>query len=124
MDANAATVSPDEPAAAVARLMAEKEVTSVVVISGGKPIGIVTEHDFISRLLANERDARSVKIADIMSSPLVDISPEASIFDAIATMRKRNFSQLPVTEGGRLVGIVTLDSLLGVLATFFGAHRF
>jgi len=118
------TVSPDDNVTSVARLMAEREVTSVVVVSGGRPSGIVAEHDFISRLLAKEKDPRTTKVSEIMSSPLVDISPEASIFDAVALMRKRNFSQLPVMEGDKLVGIVTLDSLLGVLASFFGAHRF
>ncbi len=124
MVAQVPTVSPDEAATAVARLMAEKEATSVIVVSGGKPIGIVAEHDFISRLLAKEKDPRSAKIGDIMSSPLVDIAAEASIFDAITLTRKRKFSQLPVMEDGKLVGIVTLDSLLGVVASFFGAHRF
>ena len=116
-------VSPDLTVPDVARMMSEKEATSALVVEHDKPLGIVTEHDFLARLLALNKEARTTKIREIMSSPVVDIGPEVSIFDAIVIMRKRNFSQLPVMQKGKLAGIVTLDSLLKFVATFFSAHR-
>ncbi len=114
MTRNVLTVSEDVPVTEAARLMKKNDIGSVVVARGGQPVGIVTERDITYRVVASDKRPGNVKVSEIMSKPLETIPPETTIVGASKIMAKHNLRRLPVTDGGKLIGIVTNKDILFV----------
>ncbi len=117
------TVKPDTKVTNATKIMKDKGSSCIIVSDGDNPIGIVTENDLVIRVLSSERDPQITPVKEIMSTPLIHIDPGASILDAIALMHEKDFSQLPVIEESRLIGLIRLTDLMQHLAGFFSAHR-
>jgi CBS domain-containing protein len=100
------TVGLDETVLKVAKLMAKKEVGCVVIMDGDSPVGIVTERDFVRRVLAEEL-ALNTKVSEVMSEPLVTVHPDSSIRDAARIMVEKKIRRLPVVKNNKLFGIIT-----------------
>jgi len=92
--------------------MAEMEVGSVVITSAGHPAGIVTERDIALKVLLPNKRAGEVKAKEIMSAPLVSISPETTVDEASLLLAKMRLKRLPVVEEGVLRGIVSVRNIL------------
>lgn len=114
MEPSVVTVGPDMPADEVARMMAKKDIGSVVVIENGRPIGIVTERDFCFGVVAKNKMPSKVKVKDIMSAPLKTIGPDTTLKQASRLMAKYNIRRLPVIDKGVLVGIITNKDILAI----------
>lgn len=106
-----------------AMLMARWEVGSLVVIDGHeRPIGMLTDRDLVLRILAPGADAEHVVVGEVMSPFPTTIPEEASVEEALEVMRGTGVRRLPVVRGdGALVGILTLDDLVSLLAAELGA---
>ena len=117
------SVKPETTVTAATKVMKNKGASCVVVGNNKKPVGIVTENDFVVRVLSVGKNPLLTPVREIMSSPLVHVEVETSILDAIAIMHQKNFSQLPVLHGKRMVGLVRLTDLMRYLVGFFSAHR-
>jgi len=100
------TVSLEETVLKAGKLMAKKEVGCLVVMDGDSPVGILTERDFVRRVIAEEL-ALNTKVADIMSEPLETIHPDSSIREAARLMVEKKVRRLPVVKEGKLIGIIT-----------------
>lgn len=97
----------------VVKLMAARGVNAVVVVEDLKPVGLVTSHDIMVRVTARGLDATKVTAGAIMSSPLVTVSEDASVTDALAVMGRHGIRRLPVVDGaGRLVMLLAMDDIL------------
>ena len=96
------------------RAMSEKNYgASVVVDSDNRPVGIVTERDFMRRLLAKGLDANTTPLGDIMTRDLKLASPEDAVVDWLRIMSNERFRHLPVIDAqGKLIGRVTVDTVL------------
>ena len=116
---NVATVGAGALVPEASKIMSEREIGSIVVVEEGKPIGIATERDFLKRVLAKDKDPRAVKIGEVMSSPVITISPKSSVADAIALMRKKNVRRLVVVEEEEVVGIVTSKDFMEYFSYFY-----
>ena len=90
-----------------AEKMLKKGIGSIVITEDGKPVGIVTKSDLLSRVIVECRDPRECKIGDIMSSPLISINKNTPILDAMRELRQRKVRRLLVSDGEKLVGIVS-----------------
>ncbi len=107
MTSNVVTVGPEASAYTVAKLMADNKVGSVVVVDeDGNPVGIITEGDLISRVLARRRDPERTRARDIMSQPLITVEGGLSVREAADLMARKGIGHLPVVKNGKLVGIV------------------
>lgn len=105
----------DENIHSVAKRMVEYGVGSAVIMDGNKPVGIVTEKDLIAKVVAKNKSPSSVKVKEVMSSPLITIKPTTSIREAASIMTKRGIRRLPVVnDNGELVGIITDNDILGI----------
>jgi CBS domain-containing protein len=91
-----------------AQLMSQKEVGDVIVMDTEMPIGIVTERDIVRRVVAKERPV-TTKVSDVMSKPLITISPDASLKEAARTMVNHRIRRLPVLKEHKLVGILVVS---------------
>jgi CBS domain-containing protein len=120
------TVQRDASVLHAATLMRQYHVGDVVVIKEHKgkpvPIGIVTDRDIVIEVIATELDAAVITTGDIMVANLFVIKESAGIFEAVQSMTAKGVRRLPVVdEDGGLLGIVTLDDLLLLLAKELGA---
>ncbi len=100
-----------------AKVMAEKGISSVFVLKNEKPVGIVTERDFIKKVCAKDLPVSEVKVSDIMSNILTTADPETTIEVAIQRMVNHKIRRLPIMEGGKIVGIITVTDLAKHLRT-------
>jgi CBS domain-containing protein len=115
------TATMDASAAELARLMKDEAVGSVVVVSGETPVGIVTDRDIVLYVVAVDSVPVDVTARDLMSEDLFTVDTEAETFAVMGRMADAGVRRVPVVEGGSLVGIVTLDDLVVVLANELGS---
>lgn len=98
----------------IAKIMAKAEIGGLVVIDQGKVVGILTEKDIVKNVLAKDKNAKKVKVKDIMKHPVRTVLPETDIEKAIEIMRDLNIERLPVVKGGKLIGLVTVRDITRV----------
>jgi CBS domain-containing protein len=105
------TVEDDVTVKRAVAIMNKYEIGCLVVTKRGKPVGIVTERDMLTRVLAESRNPETTKIADIVSRPLVIAEPDMDLEEAARLMFKMKVKKLPVVSDSRLVGLVTLTDI-------------
>lgn len=113
------------PLNGAARLMRENHVGSLVVVdeTGGQRIvvGMLTDRDIVTSVLALDLDCSSLVVEDVMSTELVTAREDDSLIDVMQTMRRKGVRRVPVVgPEGELMGLVTLDDLLEILAQELG----
>jgi CBS domain-containing protein len=92
-------------------IMNEFQIGSLIVLGKGKAMGIVTERDFLRRVIAGAKDAENTKVREIMTAPLVVVEPSTDLEEAVKLMFQRKIKKLAVVDGKKLVGIVTLTDI-------------
>lgn len=112
------TIDQDENLFDAANLMISKNINSIIVISNEKPIGIITETDFLNKVYLKP-DYKVIKVKDVMSKNLTVISDNSLLFDGIELILSSGYRKLPVVRKGKLVGIVTISDLLDYSNDFF-----
>jgi CBS domain-containing protein len=120
------TVQRDASVLHAAMLMRQYHVGDVVVVENRinqcVPVGIVTDRDVVIKLVATELDSAVITVGDIMEPKLNVVKEHSGVFEAIQTMTAKGVRRLPVVdEDGELVGIITLDDLLLLLAKEFSS---
>ncbi len=110
MTASVVTAGPATPVREVAALMRERNVGSVVLVRDGAPAGIVTDRDLAVSVLADGRSGEDRAI-DHASAPVVTGTPGMDVADACELLVEHGVRRLPIVDGDRLTGIVTLDDL-------------
>ncbi len=101
-----------------AQMMDKFNVNSLLVVEE-KPEGIVTDEDFVRKLVAKGKMSEETIVEEIMSKNLVTIQPEKDIYEAIVMMRDNNIRQLPVLDGEKLVGFLTMKDILKIQPELF-----
>ena len=94
-----------------ARAMRDGDIGDVIVIEHNQVCGIVTDRDIVVRTVAETQDPTATTLADICSHSLLTVPPTAGVEDAVRLMRTHAIRRLPVVEGGKAVGIVSLGDL-------------
>ncbi|MGQ9544614.1 MAG: CBS domain-containing protein [Candidatus Bathycorpusculaceae bacterium] len=105
------TIDENSTAKEAAEIMNKFEIGCLIAVRKGKAMGIVTERDLLKRVVAEARDANKTKVKDIMSSPLVVVEPDMDLEEAVKLMFQMKIKKLPVVDGKRLVGLVSLTDI-------------
>ena len=105
------TVKPKEPLKLALSKMVRRNIGSVIVIDGGRPVGIVTERD-ISRKVAKGLKSLNTQVMRVMTRKLIVASPDMPIQSAVRLMLENGIRRIPVVENEKLVGVVTERDLL------------
>ena len=92
-------------------IMNEFQIGSLIVLERGKAMGIVTERDFLRRVLAGAKDVVNTKMKEIMTTPLVVVEPSTDLEEAVKLMFQSKIKKLAVVDANKLVGIVTLTDI-------------
>jgi CBS domain-containing protein len=111
MTQNPVTVQTTDSVVAAARSMRDGNIGDVVVVERGEIQGILTDRDIVVRALAEGRDPARTTVGEICSRELTTLSPSDQIGDAVTIMREKAIRRLPVVDGGRPIGIVSLGDL-------------
>ena len=111
------TISKERSALDAAKIMTDKGVSSLIVLSGDQPVGIVTERDFIKKICLKELQLSEVPIEQIMSKIRTYATPDTSIEVAVQRMINNRIRRLPIIDDDKLVGIVTVTDLAKHLRT-------
>lgn len=107
------TVDSEKSIKDAASLMNNKDVGCVIVTKKNIPVGILTERDFVKRIAAEEKEL-SEPISNVMSSPLISVKPDDTVWDAAEIMKIKNIHKVPVRDGNDIVGIVTATDLVKI----------
>ena len=106
------SVGRDAPVLEAIRLMAENHIGSVLVMQGPDLIGIATERDYARKVILQGRSSSDTPVAQIMSSPVVAVSPTDTAQTCMQIMTTRKIRHLPVLDGGRVVGMISIGDLV------------
>ena len=94
-----------------AEVMAQEDISAIIVTVEDKARGIVTERDILKRIVAEDKNAKKTKVKEIMSSPLVTIEPTTDLEEAARLMFEKKIKNLPVTHENRLIGLINLQDI-------------
>jgi CBS domain-containing protein len=106
------TASPDASVLDVTRLMNDHRIGAVIVVQDGHVVGVFTERDVLTRVVAAGRDPSSTRVRDVMSSPVAYCTPATPLEECRAIFTDRRIRHLPVMDGSNLVGVITSGDLL------------
>ncbi len=112
-----ATVRREDTALHAVKIMNERRIGALVVVSEGKVVGIFTERDLLNRVVAKGLDAASSLVKDLMSTPVACCQLSTDVAHAQGVMTNKRVRHLPVVEGDSLVGIVSIGDLMVLQVT-------
>jgi CBS domain-containing protein len=105
-------VAPEAPVYEAIKQMAEKNVGALAVIRGSELVGIVSERDYARKVILKDRSSRDTPVADIMTASVVTVAPDASVDECMRLCTDGRLRHLPVLEGGRVVGMISIGDLV------------
>ena len=110
--AKVVSVPRDTPVLDVIRLMAEHHIGSVLIVQDGQLVGIATERDYARKVILQGRSSSDTPVEQIMSSPVVGVSPHDTVQTCMQMMTDRKFRHLPVLDGTTVVGMISIGDLV------------
>ena len=122
MTESVVTAPPGSSIREIAELMRERHVGSVILVEDARPVGFITDRDLAISVLASDRDGDD-RAADHASAPVVTAAPDMDVEEAAELMAANGIQRLPVLDGDRLTGIVTLTDLAVRTGDLEIAHR-
>lgn len=94
------------------RRMAEHHIGALLVMEGDRLVGILSERDYARKVILKDRSSRDTRVADIMSSPVITVPPDATLDACMRTVTDRRVRHLPVVEGERVLGVLSIGDLV------------
>ena len=116
---NVITISPSSPVSEAAYMMMNEDIGALVVVAENdtRPIGMITDRDLVISVMAEKENPDEVTVGQVMTKNPVIIDEDTDIFDMLRKLSEHSIRRLPVTKGGELTGIVSVDDLIVVVAT-------
>lgn len=106
------SVHPDASVLEALKLMADKNVGSLVVMQGSTVVGVFTERDYARKVILLGRASRDLAVREIMTSELVTVAPDATLSDCMRLMTENRVRHLPVMEDGHQIGLVSIGDVV------------
>lgn len=111
-DSELYSIGPDATVLETLELMAEKNIGAVLVMDGGRLIGLMTERDYARKVALVGRHSYDTPVRDVMTTHVAFISPTKTVEECLALMTDKRFRHLPVMENDKLIGLVSIGDLV------------
>jgi CBS domain-containing protein len=111
------SIRPDQSVFEAIEKMAEKGVGALLILENNKLLGIVTERDYARKVILKGRSSKATEVREIMTSPVVFVTPQQKVDDCMALMTVHHFRHLPVLDGEKVVGVVSIGDLVKWIIT-------
>jgi CBS domain-containing protein len=109
------TVEPDATVFQALEQMAEKNVGALVVLEGERLVGVLSERDYARKVILEGKSSKQTRVREIMSGEVTCVDPERTIEECMGLMTHRRIRHLPVLEGDRLAGIVSIGDVVNAI---------
>ena len=104
--------SPELPVVKALQIMADNNVGALVVVKGDEVVGIFSERDYARKLVLKGRSHEDTTVQEIMTPAVITVRPDQSIDDCMEIMTNKRIRHLPVVDGGKLVGIISIGDVV------------
>jgi CBS domain-containing protein len=108
----AVTIAPEASVFEALELMAEKDIGAVVVVRDGRVVGIMSERDYARKVILHHKASRDISVDEIMTDRVFYVSPCHTIDECMALMTDKRIRHLPVLDGDRLCGVLSIGDLV------------
>lgn len=106
------SAAPDETVLDAIRRMAEHGVGALLVMQDDRLVGLISERDYSRKVILKGLRSRDTAVESVMSAPVLTISPDATVREGLAMMTDKFVRHLPVTDGSRVIGVVSIGDLV------------
>ena len=106
------SVPPDATVFDAIQLMSDKNIGALLVMDGDRLLGMFSERDYTRKVILKGKSSKSTAVKEIISSPVISVEPCESVEECMRLMTEHRIRHLPVLEGGRVVGIVSIGDLV------------
>jgi len=106
------TIEPGARVFDALKMMADKGVGALMVTEGGRIAGVVSERDYARKVILHGKSSHELQVRDIMTSKVITVHPGQSVEECMALMTEKRIRHLPVTEGERLIGVLSIGDLV------------
>ncbi|SMH71116.1 putative signal-transduction protein with CBS domains [Candidatus Nitrosotalea okcheonensis] len=121
MKFNVVSINSSSTVSDAAKMMKDASIGCVIITENNTAVGILTERDLVRKIIALQKPL-STSVKDIMSTPLVMIDPDESLWELAEMMKQKQIHKVPVVENGKLVGIVTATDLTRICSLGSGSE--
>ncbi len=105
-------ISPTASVLDAVKLMAEKGIGALVVLDEGRLAGMISERDYARKIILHGRSSQDTAVHEIMTAKVITVSSEKTVDDCMALMTQHRFRHLPVVDGGKLAGVLSIGDLV------------
>lgn len=106
------TIAPDAKVIEALRLMAEKEIGALAVVEGGRLAGMISERDYARKVTLQGKSSHDLPVREIMTAKVHTVQPGSTVDECMAMMTEKRVRHLPVLDGDRLCGILSIGDLV------------
>ena len=106
------SVAPEDSVLRAIEIMATRHVGALLVMNQGSLLGIISERDYARKVILKNRSSHDTPVGDIMTSPARTVSPNDTVHHCMELMTEGRFRHLPVVEGGRVIGMLSIGDLV------------
>ncbi|RMH38567.1 MAG: CBS domain-containing protein [Deltaproteobacteria bacterium] len=117
MNKDVVTAPPDAQVREIAAEMANRRISCVVIVGGGRPVGILSERDIVRLVATKPNLLVGLTAQEAMTTPVVTVTPDVTLREAIRRMKEHRLRRFPIVDGdGKLIGLVTQTTILHALS--------